>query len=547
MKLELRVGHPSGSRLVTDYLAGHPAALAFFRGDPALAVSYDAAAEAVAGRFDRAARARAVEAVHAPTPAVRARLSRLVEEGGFFVTTGQQPGLFTGPLYSVYKALTAVRLADTLERRLGKPVVPLFWVASEDHDWKEVDHTHTVSVANQLRRLELAGTAEHGSRPIHRVAMGGAIVPVLEEFLSLFPDNDFKAGCARQLRSAYTPEKSMGEAFAEVLAEWLGPLGMAFVHASSLPLKHASRSVLASALEGAVEQESLLGRAVERLRSAGYPVQVPILADGVNLFLEGGAGRERIYRSGRGFRLRYSNEQLTRRQILDRADADARVLSPNVLLRPIVESTAFPVVSYVAGPGEIAYFAQLAELFEACGARMPVVHPRFAVTIIEPKIRKVLDKLGLSLQDFARPYGELAGEVVREDVPETVRQALEDLRGGIGSGVDRLSRAVATLDPTLTGPAKHVRTVAFDALEQMRKKVIHSLKKEKLTTLQQLEKAQLHLYPRGGPQERLFNAYYYLVRYGSGFLDTLHDRFSVRLAGDGLRGADIASVGSLQR
>lgn len=540
MNLELLVGHPSGSRLVADYLTRRPSALTFFRGDPTLAASYLAAAEAATARFDRAARARAVECVQAPTPAVRARLGRLVEEGGFFVTTGQQPGLFTGPLYSIYKALTAVQLAGALEDLLGKPVVPLFWVASEDHDWREVDHTYAVSVSNQLRRVELEHSSERGDRPVHRVPMGEAIIPVLDEFLSLFPDNDFKPACAQLLRSAYVPGNSLAEAFTQVLADWLGPLGMAFVDASALPLKHASRTLSEAVLDGALEQEALLGRTAERLQKAGYHVQVPILAGGVNLFLEGESGRERLYRSGGGFRLRHSGEHLTRRQVLARADADPRVLSPNVLLRPIVESEIFPVLSYVAGPGEIAYFAQLRDLFESCGKRMPVIHPRFSVTVIEPKIHKVLDKLDLSRQDLARPFGELAGQVVQGDIPDGVRQALEDLRGGIGRGVEQLSRAVATLDPTLKGPAKHVRTVAFDALEQMRRKVIHSLKREKQTRLQQLEKAQVHLYPGGGPQERSLNACYYLMRYGHEFLHALRDRFSVRLARD----ASVAGVGS---
>ena len=546
MNLELLVGHPSGSRLVTDYLARRPSALAFFRGDPTLAASYVTAAEAAAPRFDRAARSRAVECVHAPTPAVRARLDRLVEEDGFFVTTGQQPGLFTGPLYSVYKALTAVRLAGALEDILGRPVIPLFWVASEDHDWREVDHTYTVNVSNELRRVELDNASERGDRPVHRVPMGAAITPVLEKFLSLFPDNDFKPACARLLRSAYAPGNSLGEAFTQVLADWLGPMGMAFADASSLPLKRASRTLFTAVLDGAIEQEALLGGAAEELRKAGYHVQVPILAGGVNLFFEGNSGRERVYRSGRNFRLRHSGELLDRRRILAESDADPRVLSPNVLLRPIVESAVFPVVSYVAGPGEIAYFAQLRELFELCGSRMPVVHPRFSVTVVEPKIRKVLDKLDLSLQDLARPFGELSGHVVQDDVPGGVRQALEDLRGGIGRGVEELSRAAATLDPTLKGPAKHVRTVAFDALDQMRRKIIHSLKREKQTKLRQLEKAQVHLYPRGGPQERSLNACYYLMRYGREFLDALHDRFSVRLAREGSHAAKVAAIGPLR-
>ncbi len=547
MNLELRVGLPAGSPLVTDYVGRRPSALAFFHGDPTLAASYAAAADAVAPRFDRAARARAAECVLAPTPELRARLDRLVEEGGFFVTTGQQPALFTGPLYSIYKALTAVRLANTLEDRLGRPVIPLFWVASEDHDWREVDHTHTVSVSNELRRVELAAAATRGDRPVHRVPMDDSIIQVLDKFLAHFPDNDFKPGHARLLRSAYAPGNSLGEAFIHVLSEWLGPLGMAFVDASSLPLKRASRTLFETVLDGAADQEALLGRTAERLRRAGYHVQVPILAGGVNLFFEGGSGRERVYRSGRDFRLRHSGERLSRRRILGAFDSDPRVLSPNVLLRPIVEAAVLPVVSYVAGPGEIAYFAQLRDLFGRCEVRMPVVHPRFSVTVVEAKIRKVLDKLDLPIEDLARPFDELAGRLVREDVPDGVREALEDLRGGIGGGVEALSRAAAELDPTLKGPAQHVRTVAFDAIEQMRRKVIHSLKREKKTRLRQLAKAQVHLYPMGGPQERSLNACYYLMRYGRGFLDALHDRFTVKLEGAGSHSPQGAGAGSPRR
>ena len=546
MNLELLVGHPSGARLVADYLARRPSALAFFRGDPTLAASYAAAAEAVTERFDRAARGpgRGVRPrAHAGGAGAAGPPGR-----GRRVLRDHRPTARSLHRPSVQRLQGADRRAAGAHPRgrAGEAVIPLFWVASEDHDWREVDHTCAVSISNELRRVELDDASDRGDRPVHRVPLGEAIIPVLDEFLSLFPDNDFKPACARSLRSAYAPGNSLGEAFTQVLADWLGPLGMAFVDASSLPLKRASRTLFRAVLDDATEQEALLGRTAERLQEAGYHVQVPILAGGVNLFFEGPSGRERVYRSGDNFRLRHSGALLTRRQLVAESDVDPRVLSPNVLLRPVVEGAVFPVVSYVAGPGEIAYFAQLRDLFELCGIRMPIVHPRFSVTVVEPKIRKVLDKLDLSLQDLARPFGELAGRVVQEDVPEGVSQALDDLRGGIGRGVEELSRAAATLDPTLKGPAKHVRTVAFDALEQVRKKIIHSLKRENRTKLRQLEKAQVHLYPGGGPQERSLNAFYYLMRYGREFLDALHDRFSVRLAREGSHAANIAGVGSFR-
>ena len=458
------------------------------------------------------------------------RLERLVDDGGFFVTTGQQPGLFTGPLYSIYKALTAVKLAAALEPRLRRPVVPLFWVASEDHDWAECDHTYLLSTENELHRLALDGPAGRNDRPIHRVPMAEEITALVDELGALFPDNDFKERYLEDLRSAYSPGRAMSDAFREILEKLLSPFGVAFVDAAGPALKHASHDVLMAALDGSEQEEALLAENARRLGEAGYDVQVSILPEGVNLFLEGPAGRERVYRTESGFKLRHSGETMSRDELLARLDRDPLILSPNVLLRPVVESSVFPVVAYVAGPGEIAYCAQLAGLFDAHHIRMPVIYPRFGATVVESKTRKVLDKLGLSANDLARPHHQLAGEIVREGLPDSLRQALGTLRGGIAKGVGALESEVAKVDPTLKGPVGHVRTVAFAALDDVNKKIVQSLKRENEIALSQLEKAQLHVYPEGRPQERALNAFYYLMRYGAGFLDALAGRFSVHFS-----------------
>lgn len=532
LNLEINVGRPTGARLVQDYLAGRPEALAFFRGSPDRSRSFAEKADEIDSRFDRAARARAVEAVRTPNEEVRLKLESLIEDGGFFVTTGQQPGLFTGPLYSVYKALTAVKLSAALEPRLGRPIVPLFWVASEDHDWAEVDHTFVLSTENELHRLALDGPARRDSRPIHRIPMEEEITALVQELGSLFPDTDFKDRYLQDLRSAYSPEKSMSEAFRETLEKLLAPFGIAFVDAAEPALKNASRDLLVASLDGSVEEEALLAETANRLHQAGYEVQVSILPKGVNLFLEGPGGRERVYRSESGFKLRHSGETMSRNELVARVERDPLILSPNVLLRPVVESSAFPVVAYVAGPGEMAYYAQLARLFDAHHIRMPVIYPRFGATVVESKTRKVLDKFGLSPEDLARPHHQLAGEIVREGLPDAVRQALGALRGGIAKGLGDLGNEVAKVDPTLKGPVGHVRTVAFDALDDVNKKIVQSLKRENEIALSQLEKAQLHVYPEGRPQERALNAFYYLIRYGERFLNALAEAFSVHFEGE---------------
>jgi uncharacterized protein YllA (UPF0747 family) len=193
----------------------------------------------------------------------------------------------------------------------------------------------------------------------------------------------------------------------------------------------------------------------------------------------------------------------------------------------VVESAVFPTLSYVAGPGETAYFAQLGDYFEAHGILMPVIHPRFGATAVEAKIRKVLDKFGLDVAALDRPFHEISGEIARDEVPEAVRKAMGALRGTLAKGVGELNEAVKGIDPTLKGPVQHVRSQAFAALDELEKKVVHALKRENEIALAQLEKAQLHLFPLGKPQERVLNPFYYLTRYGGAFLEQLLDGFSV--------------------
>ena len=250
---------------------------------------------------------------------------------------------------------------------------------------------------------------------------------------------------------------------------------------------------------------------------------------GVNLFLEGPLGRERLYRENGGVRLHASGEVLTLREVSTRATQDPSLLSPNVLFRPVVESAVFPTLSYVAGPGETAYFGQLGDFFRAFGMRMPVVHPRLGATVVEAKVRKVLDKFGLEPTALERPFHEVAGDIAREEIPAEVQAALASLRGAIGRGVGELQGAVKALDPTLKGPTQHVRAQAFAALDEVERKVVQAVKRENDIALTQLEKARLHLYPDGRLQERVFNVFYYLTRYGGAFLDEIHRSFDVRL------------------
>ncbi len=527
--MDLIVSYPSGAPVVRDYLAREGAAPSFYGGHFADRKAFVSKADEVDRRFDRDARARAVEAVIVPEGGDPLRLERFVEEGGYMVTTGQQPALYGGPLYSLHKALTTVRLAEALQAQLAKPVIPLFWVASDDHDWAEANHCDLIGVDNELHRFELEAPNPDVTPPLHRIALGPDADAALESFLQTLPDTDFGTPYIELIRAEFGAGSTLPRGFHALLQHLLGPFGLYFTDAAHPAVKEHSAALLLSELTRSEELEAGLHDTATELEEAGYHVQVPIMEGGVNLFLEGPAGRERLYREGPNFRLRTSGAVMSADDIGAARERDPAVLSPNVLFRPVVESSIFPTLAYVGGPGEMAYFAQLKGYFEAHGIEMPVVYPRFGAMLVETKIRKVLDKFGIEIEALQRPFHEISSEIAREEVPADIRAAVGKLRGAIGGGVSELQKAASALDPTLKGPVQHLRSQVFGALDDVEKKVMQAVKRESEITLAQLEKAQLHLYPYGKPAERVQNPLYFLVRYGGAVLDDLYEQFDVNL------------------
>ena len=525
--MELIVGRPSGSPVVRDYLAGAPSVRPFFPRGFTSTEDFKAKAAEVDGRFDRVARERAVEAIIVPPGADAARLDSFIEHGGYMVTTGQQPALFGGPLYSIHKALTAVRLAEALESALGKPVIPVFWVASDDHDWAEANHTHVIGVDNELHRFAIDAPDPDLHPPIHRVPLGPTVQDRVDEFIQSLPDTEFSDEYFELIRGAFTGDATLSEGFHTVYQTLLGRFGIFFTDAAHPAVKRHSAQTLLAEIARCEEFETVLRATAAALESAGYGLQVPVLDGGVNLFLEGPSGRERIYRQDGGFCLRASDTQLSADEVRGRQAGDPSVLSPNALLRPVIESMIFPTLSYVGGPSEIGYFAQLGAYFGAHGLEMPIVYPRFGVTPVETKIRKVLRKFGLDVDALNRPFHEVAGDIARKEVPHDVKKALGGLRGAIGKGVGELQQAVKPIDPTLNGRVNHVRSQAFAAIDDVEKKILHALKRENEIALSQLEKAQVHLFPNGTPAERVQNPLYFLTRYGGAVLDSLYEHFRV--------------------
>ncbi len=533
LNLEILVRPLGGGPLVRDYLAGDPALAPFFAGSPFDPEAYHRKGEEIRGRFDADRLEAMAESVQVLSEEARHKLARIRAGDGFVVTTGQQPGLFGGPLYTVHKALSAIALAGRLEALLGVPVLALFWIASDDHDWAEANHVHVLDPANTLHRLELQGDPE-SSRSMGARPLGRGAEDTLSKLAEVLPPSEFTDPMLERIRGAYSGGSVAG-AFRKTLESVFDGMPLGLVDAQDPVVRRLGEGVIRRELERGESHEAALAEQTSRLEAAGYPAQVPVLPGSSNVFYEDGTGRERLVREegGGGWVLRSSRRRLSAEELASvLAEAPER-FSGNVVLRPVVESAVFPTLAYVGGPGEVSYLAQTGCLFAAHGVGMPLVYPRLSVTLVERKVRKVLEKFGLEVETFARPLHEVVAEVVREEVPAEVEGAVGRLRGSVQTGYEALYEAAREIDPTLKGPIFQARSEVIKGLTEVERKIRQHIKARNETGLDQLEKAAVNLAPLGKPQERVLNIHQYEARYGGGLPEAILERMEIRLDGTG--------------
>jgi len=419
---------------------------------------------------------------------------RLAAGNVLVVTTGQQPGLFTGPLYTVYKALSAIALARRLERERRVPVVPLFWVAGDDHDFAEANHTWFLNAGGELVQIVLRERPSDAPLvPVAREPCGQEIVAALAQLRDGTPETEFKADVIAWLERWYRPEATLADAFAGALDALLGPRGLVVLRAYDAGAKRAAAPWVLTV-------------------SDGY---TPVL-------VEAGQGRDRLKRDGEAFVTRRSGERFSRADLERIAVEAPERLSPNVLLRPVVEAALLPTVGYAAGPAELKYLQDAAPLYDALGVtRQPPV-PRWSGVIVEGKVEKLMERHGIDLAAFDGKPGELEARLVRHELPPEAVATLAALRSGVEEQYGRLLESVVKIDPTLERTIESARNAALAGAQTIEKKLVASLKRlEGETLMRQIARARAAVYPAGQPQERVLTLASFLIRYGPGLVDAL--------------------------
>jgi bacillithiol biosynthesis cysteine-adding enzyme BshC len=451
--------------------------------------------------------------------AAPANLDRLFH-GALCVTTGQQPGLFTGPLYSVHKALTAVALARALSTRLGQSVVPVFWVAGDDHDFSEGNHTHVLSASNEVQRLLLRERdASAPSTPLYREPVGNDISGLFDTLRTVLPETEFRPAVLEWLERHYRPEVDLATAYAHALSEMLGPQGLVVFQPTHAAAKRAMAPWLLRVLETAAPLQAALSQRAQELQEAGQPAPVAVGDGATMVMIEGRLGRDRLLVDGGGYVSRRAGERWSAAELARLATDQPQRLSPNVLARPVIEAALLPTVAYVAGPGELAYLPQAAPVYRGLSVPAQAAVPRWSGRVMEPRVRKVLDKYRIAVDALNQPEGKLEASLVAEELPAPAREALAALRAADAKEYQRLADAAAAVDPTLRKPVESAKNAALGGLAEIEKRLLGHLKKQNEILLQQVDKARRNVFPLGTPQERIFNVTSYTVRYGSAFVD----------------------------
>ncbi len=511
-------------RLAADYAYDFRAVAPFFAGDPADRAAWaDAIARTQAHNRRRDEIAALIGAAQrrrgAPPAAIEAG-RRLADPRTVAVLTGQQAGLFGGPLFTLLKALTALKLAEQVSRDHGVPAVAVFWIDAEDHDWEEVRACSVYDEELGLQRVALPARTAVDPAPVATVRLDGSITAALDDLARLLPATDFRASLVADLRAIYAPGVGMADAFGRWLEHVLGRRGLIVYDASDPASKPLASGVFARELAAPGETARLAALAGSDLTARGYHAQVHAHDDSVALFyLEG--GRRAIHQQHGDFLVgdqTYPSAVL-RQQAAERPAA----FSPNVLLRPIVQDTLFPTICYVAGPNELAYLGQLRGVYDHFGVPMPLMYPRATATLLDSAAVRFLSRYKLPLEALQAQDEAALNELLATQIPQVVEDSFGEAARAIDAEMTRLVQAMPALDPTLEGAAKATLGRMQHDLQTLHGKMIQAAKRRDETLRRQFIHARALAFPGGHAQERTVGFVSFLNEYGPALVERLDE------------------------
>ncbi len=513
---------PHTTKLFIDFLSGHSKVQQFYPRSPYFNQWFKDEASKLHYDSDRRKRVSSIlERQNQSWDASERTLRNIarLRAGASAVVTGQQVGLFGGPLFSLFKALTAVKLAD-LASRSGVDCVPVFWLATQDHDLAEVEQ---VSIPGGDGTLQKLTAPTHGvpDAPVGTIQFGPEIQAGVDEASTLLGPSDV----SDFLGEAYRPGETFGSAFARLFARLFADWGVILLDPSDPEFQQIAQPLYREAIERAAElDEALLARG-KALESAGYHQQVKVTPSSTLLFTLRNGARVPVHRRANGqgsSEFLIEQERVSQAELLSRLTSSPHDFSANVLLRPVVQDYLLPTIAYTGGSAEVAYFAQVGVVYEALLRRVTPVVPRFSATIVEAKPAALLERYGLRLPDLFLGPEHLRERVAARTLPQDLQSAFDQAEVSLENSLAAIREGLARLDSTLVDSATNAASKMQHQLAQLRSRAARAELRHTEVLSRHAQLLSNSLYPSKGLQEREIAGSYFVARYGAEFLQGIY-------------------------
>ncbi|MDF2556220.1 MAG: bshC [Bacillales bacterium] len=513
--------------MASDYMAGNPNAVSFFPTNWSDQKSILERSTYLAKRnYPRLEVAEHIEKYmnRFGLSDVSLRNIQLLKENALVVIGGQQAGLLTGPLYAINKIISVIKLAEKQSSLLGVPVIPVFWIAGEDHDYAEVNHVYIKDEKDLIKKT-------YPYKPKTKEMISDMILDFetakkwIEEVVEVLGETNRTKDLVAWLTDTLRKTKTISDFFAMLVNELFKDKGLLLVDSGNQEF----RKLGVSAYGGIVKQCSNITAKVleqqQKIRQSGYMPMLEMEMDNANLFFYDYHDKNRSLLSFHENKNRFvskNNLHFTTEELLERVEIATENFSTNVVTRPMLQEKLFPVLAFVGGPGEIIYWAEIGDAFELVGEKMPPVFPRLNITLLERNIESYMNELHLPLEQVVKNGCSKEKQVVLESLKDrSIDEAYEVLTNMIDRQHDLWSQNAIPYDSSLESLFKKNKAILYKQLEFMKKKTEESHLRSHEELVRKFNDIENSVHPLGGPQDRVLNPIYFMNKYGKDWLEFL--------------------------
>ncbi len=464
-----------------------------------------------------------------PSEKTRQNLELLKSKKTLTVVTGQQLGLLGGPLYTVYKIITAIKLSNYLSERYDDyKFIPVFWLEGDDHDFNEIRHINLINDQNDFQRFNYDQEVpeDEDRRSVGFININDTVNNFLEEIKNNVRNTEFTPALFEKLKDIYSPGKQLKEAFKELTFWLFDQYGIIIFDPQDKKIKELMRPLFKNELTNFRKHTEKIVSVSAELEDF-YHAQVKVRP--VNLFYSTDGGRFLIepVDVDNEFRLKNKRKRFSYDELISLIDSEPENFSANVLLRPVCQDYILPTAFYVGGPSEIAYFAQVLPLYDFYDIQPPVIYPRSSATIVEKNIASIIEKYNLSLNQIFWDPEKLKESVLASLSNITIDEIFSDTTNKIDLSLDQLKEKLFDFDKTISDASTKYRQKILSYLDELKGKAIDSQKRKYETTLRQIDKLSATLFPAGSLQEREINFIYFANKYGVEVVNKIFEELAI--------------------